>query len=400
MHQQALRSAGSRIKPDVVAVKTCIRTFSTTQLRAADPSNTSSNEKGAAPRQPTGRERSRAAASEIGQLLRGGSNAKPLSSGGPNAAAAPAKPKVIDIKTLPTRGGSNFVKVPSSFRGRGGGAGLGRGGRPGLQSGRGGFAARGRGGSARGGRGGRGGGGGGGRPPRRRRDGEEDPRERKDRAEEWERFYRPETAEEHAWYQGRDHGVAEAFKPSMTAESLLGFTPALALGQSVTAKESSVLLKLRDVAGNASYSPDSWQLAEHVAKDLAYKGNGVHFFSSIEEKTHFLKTIKEMPEDKMSSYVKAIREAKLEEGAEKAVREYIVERTIKGKHQAPQSVAVGKEPAKMAAQGIIHNSSYHLDDSKKFDAKIASLVARAKSAAAAAAAPPPAKGKAAKAAKA
>ncbi|KAJ0159668.1 hypothetical protein CTA2_9309, partial [Colletotrichum tanaceti] len=130
MHQQTLRSVGSRIKPDVVAIKTCIRTFSTTQSRAADePSSNNKNRDTAArtPRAPlsTGRERSRAAASEIGQILRGGPRAggadKALNYNA-GASATAAKPNLIDIKTLPNRegsGGTNFVKLPQGF-GRGG----------------------------------------------------------------------------------------------------------------------------------------------------------------------------------------------------------------------------------------------------------------------------------------
>ncbi|CAI0650630.1 unnamed protein product, partial [Colletotrichum noveboracense] len=75
MHPQALRSAGGRIRPDVVAVKSYIRTFSTTQLRLAESdSSNNSNGNGAPTRAPlSGRERSRNAASEISQILSSGS---------------------------------------------------------------------------------------------------------------------------------------------------------------------------------------------------------------------------------------------------------------------------------------------------------------------------------------
>ncbi|GKT43094.1 uncharacterized protein ColSpa_03275 [Colletotrichum spaethianum] len=417
MHQQALRSAGSRIKPDVVAIKTCIRTFTTTQLRAADePSSGNKSSAKAAPskRAPlsTGRERSRAAASEIGQLLRGGprtgganSNAAASEAG----AGAGAKPKVIDIKNRPSRGGlggpggTNFVKLPQGFGrggrggpagsrgrsfpsgfsaggpGRGGFGGRGRGG-PG---GRGGFGARG---GGRGGSGGRGGRGGVGRGGRRREgegeDGANEAERKADRASAYERFFRPETAEEHTYVRARDQGfLPEPFKPSVSVEGLLGFVPSMpiASSSSAVAAPGAVMTSLREVAGGKHYTPDYWSDTQHTASELAFRGKGTYFFSDLAEKDKFVHDVRTTPEDAASTDVNAVRAAKLEEGAGKAVREYVVDRVVKGQHTPAKFVERGsRDPVSMARESHLLNETYGAGDARKFDGKIAALVAKGK----------------------
>ncbi|KAK2030197.1 hypothetical protein LX32DRAFT_333630 [Colletotrichum zoysiae] len=434
MHQQALRSAGSRIKPDVVAVKTCIRTFSTTQLRAADePSSDNKGNGGAAPSKrgalSTGLQRSRAAASEIGQLLRSGPRSGRASNSANNAGAAAANPKVIDIKTLPNRGGINFVKVPQGFR-RGGtsndannvGAaakpnvidikslsnrggfggtnfvkppqGFGRGGR-GLPSG---FSsggpsrARARGGGARG-RGGRGGRGG--RKPRREgEDGVSEADRKADRASAFERFFRPETAEEHTYVRARDQGfLPEAFTPSMSIEGLLGFAPSMpiASASSAIAAPAAVMRSLREAAGGQHYTPDHWTDTQRKETELVFRGNGTYFFSDLAERDKFLGDLRAASEDvraapkddaATSAKVKAMLAAKVEAGASQAVREYIVDRVVKGRHVTPRFVEQGsRDPVSMARESHLVNETYSPVDGRKFDGKIAALVSKGKPAA-------------------
>ncbi|KAK2043020.1 hypothetical protein LZ31DRAFT_555535 [Colletotrichum somersetense] len=450
MHQQALRSAGSRIKPDVVAVKTCIRTFSTTQLRAADePSSDNKGNGGAAPSKrgalSTGLQRSRAAASEIGQLLRSGPRSGRASNSADNAGGGgAANPKVIDIKTLPNRGGINFVKVPQGFR-RGGtsndannaGAaakpnvidikslpnrggfggtnfvkppqGFGRGGRGGRSGGGGrslpsGFSSggpsRGRapGGGARG-RGGRGGRGG--RKPRREgEDGVSEADRRADRASAFERFFRPETAEEHTYVRARDQGfLPEAFTPSVSIEGLLGFAPSMpiASASSTIAAPSAVMRSLREVAGGQHYTPEHWTDTQRKETELVFRGNGTYFFSDLAERDKFLGDLRAASEDvraapkddaapeddaATSAKVKAMLAAKVEAGASQAVREYIVDRVVKGRHVTPQFVEQGsRDPVSMARESHLVNETYSPVDGRKFDGKIAALVAKGKPAA-------------------
>lgn len=209
---------------------------------------------------------------------------------------------------------------------------------------------------------------------------------RSDRAADWERFFRAETEEEHAYYRARDQGLPETFKPSVTAESLLGFAPPLALGDSsALARQSLVLGQLRGAAGDATYAPDRWDLTQHTATELANRHAGVHFFSDLGEKEAFVKAVRETPEEKASASVRAIKGSRLEAGAEEAVREYILDKAVKGKHTPPEYVE-GKEPMKAAASAHVHNESYSAIEANKFDAKLASLVARKP------AAPAPAKG--------
>ncbi|TEA18972.1 hypothetical protein C8034_v010874 [Colletotrichum sidae] len=418
MHPQALRSAGSRIKPDVVAVKTCIRTLTTTHIRPSD--DASNNSTGSGARQPTGRERSRAAASEINQLLRSGSSksastpaagtpsTKPPSSftaapapaaASASASPAPAKPNaIIDVKTLPSRTGTNFVRLPSSFRGRGGfprGGGFGGNTRGGSGAGgRGGFAARGRG-AGRGGRGGAGRGGRGGKPRTRRDNDADDADANLARSETWTRFFRPETEEEHTYVRAREQGLPEPFVPSvatLSAASLLAHAPALPLcgDASVQGTESVVLQGLRDVATNTAPGLIR-QSTEYTARGLAdRKHGGIHFWADPEQKRQFAEQIAQTPEAEQSRFVKAVKDARLADGAEKAVREYIADRMVKGKHETPVFLAdVGATPVLVATQKHLHNETYTNVDAKKFDAKLAQLVARKPAA--------PAKGKAARA---
>ncbi|KDN68251.1 hypothetical protein CSUB01_05997 [Colletotrichum sublineola] len=380
MHQQAMRSAGSRIKPDVVAIKTCIRTFSTTQLRTTDkPSFGNKDSGGAAPskREPlsTGRERSRAAASEIGQLLRRG----PRAGGASNNAAAlnvgaaiGAKPKVIDIKTLPNRGGfggTNFVKLPQGFGARGRPTGS-RKGPSGFSAGR----------PSRGGRGGR----------RPKRGGEDDANEadrKADRASTYERFFRPETAEEHTYVQAREQGfLPEAFTPSVSVEGLLGFAPSMpiASASSAVAAPAAVMRSLRDLAGEQHYTPEHWSDMQHTATELVFRGKGMYFFSDLAERDKFLGDVQAVPEDDAatSAEIKAVRAAKLEEGAGQAVREYIIDRVLKGRHRAPQFVERGsRDPVSMARESHLANETYGTSEGRKFDGKIAALMAKGKPAA-------------------
>ncbi|KAH0437943.1 hypothetical protein CcaCcLH18_03619 [Colletotrichum camelliae] len=411
MHPQALRSAGGRIRPDVVAVKSYIRTFSTTQLRPAESdSSNKSNGNDAPTRTPlSGRERSRNAASEISQILSSGSTR-----GAPkpdNKATTQGQPaRIIDVKTLPQRtlgsglsgglgsgtggtGGSNFVKLPSSFRGRGGGLGArgtgrggfaprggfgeGRGG--GFQRGGGGFGRGGRGGTMRG-RGGRGGRGGFGRRPRR--DGEEEQSDIR-LVDEAKEYFRPKTEEEVLYYRKRDIGLPERFEPRLTTESLLGFTPALATGAPAD-QAAQVLDALRDIGGGAKPAPGVGALPRHVATELAFRGDGMHFFDDVEGKRAFVEAIKNTPQEKMTTNMKVVKRSpeKLEAGAEKAVREYIMDRVVKGQHATPEFVELGaKQPLEIARAKHLQNSSYRALESGKFDEKLAQLVNRAKGAA-------------------
>ncbi|KID60413.1 hypothetical protein MAN_09946, partial [Metarhizium hybridum] len=124
MNPLAFRSVCARARPEVqrtgYALKNYFRDFSTSQSLAADEASAPTP-----PSQPSVRQRTRDAASEISSLVkrgRGGSRGSSRgggSSGQRQAAQPPAGsgPKVIDVKSLP----KGLSRGRGGFRGRGGG---------------------------------------------------------------------------------------------------------------------------------------------------------------------------------------------------------------------------------------------------------------------------------------
>ncbi|CAI0655868.1 unnamed protein product, partial [Colletotrichum noveboracense] len=109
-----------------------------------------------------------------------------------------------------------------------------------------------------------------------------------------------------------------------------------------------------------------------------------HFFDDVEDKRAFVEAIKNTPQDKMTTNMRVVKRSpeQLEAGAEKAVREYIMDKVVKGQHVRPEFVELGaKQPLEVARAKHLHNSSYHAIESGKFDEKLAQLVNRAKGAA-------------------
>ncbi|KAJ0162568.1 hypothetical protein CTA2_4357 [Colletotrichum tanaceti] len=193
-------------------------------------------------------------------------------------------------------------------------------------------------------------------------------------------FFRPETAEEHAFIRARDQGfLPEAFNPSISVEGLLGFAPSMPISSSASAvaAPSAVMDTLREVGGGKHYTPDYWTDTQQTATELVFSGQGASFFSDLAEKDHFIKDVRTTPEDTASAEVKALKAVKLEEGAGAAVREYIVERILKGQHTPAKFVEqAGRDPISRARESHLLNATYRASDGRKFDDKIASLVAR------------------------
>lgn len=207
-------------------------------------------------------------------------------------------------------------------------------------------------------------------------------------------FWRPETAEERAYISKRN-GAPEQFTPSLSVGDLLGFRPAMPLSSAAqpVVQAATVLSSLREVAGAADYTPERWGDVRHTAEALANtRDRGVYFFVDGAEKKAFVEAREERTGEKATAeekpdaiagvvdddvHVHAVRDVKLEEGASKAVREYILQRAVKGQHVGPKFVPGGsRDPVNMAKASHLHNETYVAGDMKKFDDKIAALVAK------------------------
>ncbi|TPX17968.1 uncharacterized protein E0L32_011969 [Thyridium curvatum] len=393
MHRPALRALLGR-RPELLrattgqaSCQTAGRRLSTTASLRADEHTTG----GPTPAKPTSRQRSAAAASQLGALGNSGKPDAPAASAGVDARSLggtgglTATNKIINVRSLPRpRGGNgngNGNRNPpgpsgvSSPGGRfvtqqPGGPNAISAQRPGARGGPGGRARAGAGaGAGRGGPGGRrpGGGPGGaarGRRPRRKRD--DGPGGRDSKAGGGKLVF---TAEEQKWLDGVQQGVAAPYTPSLTLESLVGHGPATASAAAAPLSQLETALRgMRLVAGGEAFSADVRNPAQTQAR-LAEQAESQRpvFFHDAAERAAFGK---DLLRDKPS------------EGVQKA----ILQNMFAGTYAQPQFAAAATDTLATARNYHDRDCTYQPEDSKAFEDKVRSLLPKQQPAAAAAAA--------------
>ncbi|KAL2756576.1 hypothetical protein ACRALDRAFT_208509 [Sodiomyces alcalophilus JCM 7366] len=195
-----------------------------------------------------------------------------------------------------------------------------------------------------------------------------------------QRFFLPETPEEHQYVFDRDHGTRTTFNPSLTAESLVGYGPAVA-ASNATAQGETVLENLRVLAGGAPFAPQPWGLPRHSVEKIYYSREGMRFFSDVAEKEHVAawaageeggKFVEEKQAEK--KYRKrAVPDVTALKSAEEAVREAIVARAIVGEHEKPAFAPAGDAVA-AARNWHLREGTYGPKDLESFEAKLKTLV--------------------------
>jgi hypothetical protein len=412
MHGQALRSAIGRGRSNGQQAnqvfRVCSQQFSTTRSQGFPEGQDSAGADG------TRRERSRQAAKEVGELLKksmGSGSATPASINPASQSNYPngqGESRIIDMKSLPRGFGSNrggrargangttraefeakkssagnsysnlITGVPSSFAARGrslrgqsfrghsfrdnaasllqrnglnmksspttgfrGGRG-GSGQRGGISRGRGGAAKpRGRGGSAR-------------SRLRRRAKGGQD-------GEQQTSYGRmdiePETPEEFEYMEARAKGIPYAYKPSTTAESLLGFGPPVA-SDSTSGRVETVLRNLRTLGG----VPQSWEHASDTAAKL--KRQGAVVFRDIAERKFVEENV---PGLKLK-------------GPDDLVKTTIIQKAIQGQHETPIFAPL-TNPVGLARSWHVREETYTPKDVQSFETKLITLLPAQKPAA-------------------
>ncbi len=368
MHRQ-LRSAVQRNRdgPLSAHLQRCIRSFSTTQPRP-DDEEPRLQEPQQQPR-PTLRQRSAAAASQLGGLTSSNEITKEPPRGWSSAdpARAAGAPQIINVSSLPARrGGGISVRGRGGFLGRGGTPqfGLQRAGAQGITSpgrGRGGA----RGGAGRGvrGRGGRGRGRGGRREAQGRDedDDEDDDYKGLNETERVER--RQQRSEQQMWLQGQAEGVDTKFNPSLTLDGLVGYGPAVATSTSVSLGQvEGVMRSLRALGGGAPFCDDTlnpsrqeeqWRLGEDV------------FFDTLAER-------------------EAVNGVK---GPSEATKAAVLKNVVQGVYERPK-FATADDVLGMVKSYIARNETYRPQDGPSLESAISSLLSRPVAAAATKATPP------------
>ncbi|KAL7808999.1 hypothetical protein V8C44DRAFT_359488 [Trichoderma aethiopicum] len=402
MSSQSLRSI-YRARPELAqagqALRGYFRQFSTTQSQLNDeapPTNNNSNSSnnnsnggsGSGNARPTARQRTRAAASEINALVKDRSGAQEARNTTSNA-AAPAQPRVIDVRSLP-RGG--MLRGRGGLRGRGrtgpgaaaaAGAGTGapRAASPsgnrfaGAMRGRGGAA--GAGGRGRGRTGGRGGGGGGrGRTATTKKpDGEGDSKAgaagpRGKRQDPFERM----DPQEQQFDDAARFGTRTEYKPSLSKEDLAAFVPA-APSSTPEARLAAVMedLAVLGARGDPVGVPQNLQAKSYAAE---VEGNGgVRFFADGKAREAAERYLQEQRREKLLAEGKAEEEIPREpilQDAEEAVRKAVVESAVQGKHETPKFAT---DPVGIARAWHLRAGTYTQRDVERFEQKLVSLLA-------------------------
>ncbi|KAI6783280.1 uncharacterized protein J7T54_004307 [Emericellopsis cladophorae] len=347
MHRQTLRSVTRRTAPaDVESLSAYFhQSFSTSTYFQADepaPSDKPFNV----------RSKSLAAADKIKNLVGGQTRPAPAPRSNPGATG----PKIVDIKSLP-RGG---LRGRGGFRGRGGAsAGASAGGAGGGPNR---FAGASRGNAARGGRGGASARGRRGNAVRKgRKKGEEgEEGDRKDRRFDQGHAVEPEAQ---AFMDTMRYGVTTTFNPSVTTKSLEGHFPAVPSGQhGALASVHQSLAALG--GGNRVGLPD-----EHTPKDNARDLHTTKFryFSDVESK------------DRVEAHLQARYKTDKQQvlPADEHVRKVVWEQAVLGKHEAPQ-FADAKNSTQIARNWQLRNETWQPREASIFEAKVASLLERAK----------------------
>lgn len=409
MNRHALRSVCSRARPELEQVsgtlRTSVRPFSTTQLQAADDSTP----------KPTLRERSRVATSQINSLAR---DRNPTQNAQPRAppVAGGARPKVIDVKSLPrmplrsklARGGTGKFGAaragpsagsalpprlgpdgkPLRFRGKPGQGNQKAGGPRGK------FAARKK----------KTGGEGGEKDKERKAAGAPDKIDHE--VEEFQKALR--------------YGESALFNPSLNLESLSGLAPAVPstnLGRGSTILHNLSVLGTADPVGASQVAQ-----AHHTAKDL--ENNGARFFADLKDKVvvekhilpkwakdaeEFYKFLQKARPEAAERYLKHLQTQKPQatgqylqhlslkkaegeaaakskalvpaeentqtevlKGADENVRKAILGQAVQGQHETPKFAS---DPVGLSRSWHLRAETYTLRDVNSFEKKLTTLLA-------------------------
>lgn len=201
---------------------------------------------------------------------------------------------------------------------------------------------------------------------------------------EMERYYRPETAEEQQWVLDRDHGQRTAYNPSLTAESLVGYGPAVAASNE-RAQGETVLENLRVLAGGAPFTPKPWGMPRHAVEQIFYSREKMRFFADVAEKEQVAAWAASEEGAQFVEEMQARKEFKKRpvpdvtklKGPEEVVRETIVAEAIVGEHEKPV-FAPAKDPIALARNWHLRDGTYTTKDVESFEAKLKTLVAAPK----------------------
>ncbi|KAK8927431.1 hypothetical protein VCV18_003907 [Metarhizium anisopliae] len=371
MNPLAFRSVCARARPEVqrtgYALKNYFRDFSTSQSLAADEASVPTP-----PSQPSVRQRTRDAASEISSLVkrgRGGSRGSSRgggSSGQRQAAQPPAGsgPKVIDVKSLP----KGLSRGRGGFRGRGGGGQVGAvpsqgqphraqppaGNRFSRPSG-------GRGSALRGGRGGRGRGAA--RGAARGRDDDKDKQKRLGRRQD--PFEAMDPYEEQ-FDRDMRFGAATAYAPRLTMGSLAPFapaTPSSAAGRRATVLGNLSALGTADPVG----VPQDLQ-ARSYAEDL--ESEGLRFFADAKAREAAERYLQEKRAEGAGA---GEGEGEIIRDAGESVRSVVLDKAVRGEHE---KMVFREGPVGVARNWHLRAETYTGKDVESFENKLNSLVGK------------------------
>ncbi|KAL7791338.1 hypothetical protein V8C37DRAFT_382788 [Trichoderma ceciliae] len=374
MSSQTLRSA-YRARPDLgqagYVLRDYFRQFSTTQ----SPFDETPSDPDA---KPTARQRTRAAASEINALVKNRSSG--LGSQNPrDASAAPAQPRIIDVRSLP-RGGMLRGRGGLRGRGRGGpnGSGAPRAASPsgnrfsGANRGRASALGTGRGGRTGGGRGGGRTGAGKGRAAKKtggeganKSAGAAGPRGK--RQDPFERM----DPQEQQFDDAVRFGTKTEYVPFLTKESLAAFVPATPSTQE--GRLAAVMENLSILGGRADPVgvPQNLQ-ARSYAEEV--EGNGARFFADAKAR----EAAEQHLQDRRTQQLQAEgKEAPAEQqpiirDAEEAVRAVVLEHAVRGRHETPRFAT---DPVGIARAWHLRAGTYTQQDVERFEKKLTSLLA-------------------------
>jgi len=192
-------------------------------------------------------------------------------------------------------------------------------------------------------------------------DGQERDRKKGRRFDEEEE--EPLEPEAQAFVDTMRYGVTTTFNPSVTTKSLEGHFPAVPSGQHGAL--ASVHQSLAALGGGDRVGlPD-----EHAPKDNARDLHTTKFryFSDVESK------------DRVEAHLQARYKTDKQQvlPADEHVRKVVWEQAVLGKHEAPQ-FADAKDSMQIARNWHLRNETWQPKEASIFEAKVASLLERAK----------------------
>lgn len=154
-------------------------------------------------------------------------------------------------------------------------------------------------------------------------------------------------------------GTTTTYNPSpVTIESLLPFLPVMP--SSAQSGESTVLHNLHVLGGQDKLGAPETLQARHLGRDV--QNNGIRFFANPADREAadaYLSPVKWETEPKISS-------------AEESIRKVIVDKAIKGEHEAPKFAG---DAVSVARSWHLRAETYTTQDVNKFEKKLAALLA-------------------------